>query len=120
MTWQFLIYTSSLSFLLCLLSRASSGLCVEIDGQDTVDCQLLDGALDGSVGRALVVVVPHVVHVGELGLGDEGVALGARVLLGRTDGHAKDVGLAVLVRVSVRYSVNRGVRGEGQLSVVGE
>lgn len=41
-------------------------------------------------------VVPKVSFAGELGLADDGVALGARIGLGGADDDGEDVGLAVL------------------------
>jgi len=44
--------------------------------------------LERGVGGALSVVVPHVVERGELGLGHDGVPLGAGIVHGWTGGHA--------------------------------
>jgi hypothetical protein len=76
---------------------AAGDLGLEEDGEDALAGDALeDLLLDAGVGLALVVVVLHVVEAGELGLGDDGVALGARVVLGRADGEVQDVRLAIL------------------------
>lgn len=59
------------------------------------------------MGLALGVVVLHVVEAGELGLGDDGVALRAGVVLGGADGQAEDVRLAILY---MRYTYQSSIR----------
>ena len=76
---------------------AAGDLGLEEDGEDALAGDALeDLLLDAGVGLALGVVVLHVVEAGELGLGDDGVALGARVVFGRADGEVQDVRLAIL------------------------
>lgn len=76
---------------------AAGDLGLEEDGEDALAGDALeDLLLDAGVGLALGVVVLHVVEAGELGLGDDGVALGTRVVLGGTDGEVQDVRLAIL------------------------
>lgn len=60
---------------------------LEVDGQNSITCHLGNERLEFGVSLALVVVVRHVVEAGKLGLGHKGVALGAGVLLGRTNNH---------------------------------
>lgn len=78
------------------LRGASHQLRRKVYRLDTVDGEVLGGRLELAVRLALVIVVPHVLEAGKLGLADDGVALRPGVLLGNADGEREDVRLAVL------------------------
>lgn len=52
--------------------------------------------LESLMSLAALVVVLHVVEVGELSLGDESVSLRPGILISSTDNHREDVRLAIL------------------------
>jgi len=77
-------------------------LAVEVDRHGRLlDAQRHGCGLERLVRGALLVVVLHVVHAGELALGHDGVALGPRVRLGHAGAEIQDVRLAVLSQTSV-------------------
>lgn len=76
--------------------RSSNRRRLEVHCQDTIAGDLGNERLELGVSLAVMVVVLHVVQASELGLGDEGVALGAGILLSGTNDHRENVGLAVL------------------------
>lgn len=76
--------------------NATNSLRLKVNGQDTLDAQRLHNRLQVAVGLASVVVVLHVLHAGKLGLGHKVVSLRSGILVGGTDHHGQDVGLAVL------------------------
>ena len=85
--------------------RPSHGhLRLEVHRHDALDAQGRRGRLELLVRGAHVVVVLHVLHAGELGLGNQRVALRARVLLGLAHHQREDVRLAVLWDVGGRGS----------------
>lgn len=105
---------------------ASSSLRLEEDGHHPVYGNFTQDLLHFSMSRTLVLVVLHVVHAGELGLIDEGVAFSAGTFFDRTGNHTEYVRRTILVYplvfnseadigvfvASVRLNVSRAKVGE--------
>lgn len=74
---------------------------LEVDCHQSSDIQVASGRLEGLVRGTLVVVEPHVLQAGKLKLGGEIVTLRTLVGLTGADGHAENVGLAILFLVEL-------------------
>lgn len=69
---------------------------LEVDCHQSPDFQVASGRLEGLVRGTLVVVVTHVLQAGKLKLGGEVIALRTLVGLTGANGHAENIGLAIL------------------------
>ena len=75
----------------------TNSLGLEVDSQNSLRVKrALDKVFELLVSLAAFVVVLHVVKAGKLSLGNEGVPLCTGILVGSTNDHGEDVGLAVL------------------------
>lgn len=84
----------------------------EVDGHNPLRVKrALDKVLERLVSLAALVIILHVLHASELGLGDKGVSLRPSILIGGTDNHGEDIGLAVLEQISEQVCTNRDVTG---------
>lgn len=97
------------SIFLGVVSTTNS-LGLEINSHDPLGAKVaLDKVLERLVSLAALVVVLHVIHAGELSLGDKRVSLRSGILISGTNDHGEDIRFAVLEVVSTLiYEIMRG------------
>lgn len=81
----------------------TNSLRFEVDGHNPLRIKrALDKVLERLVSLATLVIILHVLHASELGLGDKGISLRPSILIGGANNHGEDIGFAVLEQI-IRY-----------------
>lgn len=84
----------------------------EVDGHNALGVKrALDKVLERLVSLATLVIILHVLHASELGLGYKGISLRPSILIGGTNNHGEDIGLAVLEQIDDQICTSRDTIG---------